>query len=333
MKKILKTISWILGGLIMVGILGAVILYLSTSGEYQVLETVSDDPALPRMEINGVTLHLETFGDPQNPTVIVLHGGPGGDHRSLLGLEALADEYQVVFYDQRGAGLSQRVPPEQLTVDDYYQELDAIVDHFGEGDPVNIIGHSWGGMLLSGYLGYAPDKVSKAVLAEPGFLNEEEMADWTEFQNRFYQDFSYLWFALRTGFEGQHVSGPDQNAGDDYLYTQVVNYFANHPDNPYHCPGEEYDAPGWRFGAAASKAAQAAPAADINSLQAGAEKYQGPALFLAGECNTWIGPELQAKHATMYSNGRLEVIPNAGHNIFWDNPRDTLAVVRSFLEE
>ena len=333
MKKIIKTIGWILGGILLVGVLGAVILFISTRGDYPVPATVMDDPSLPSAEINGVRLHLESFGSPEDPTVIVLHGGPGADYRSLLALKDLADEYRVVFYDQRGAGLSQRVTPGQLTVDDYYQELDAIVDRFGEGEPVAIIGHSWGAMLLSGYLGIAPEKVSRAVMAEPGFLNMEEMADWTAYQNRFYRDFNYLWYALKTGFEGQHVTGPDDQAGDDYVYSRIVHYFANHPDNPYHCPGEAYDAPGWRFGAAASRAGQSAAAEEINSLQKGAEVYLNPVLFLAGECNTWIGPELQVKHAAMYSSSRLEVIPGAGHAMFWDNPRDTLEVVRGFLDE
>jgi proline iminopeptidase len=78
----------------------------------------------------------------------------------------------VILYDQRGAGLSQRVEADQLKLSEYLKELDAVVDYYGKGEPVRIIGHSWGAMLLSGYLGYAPEKVAKAVLAEPGFLNE-----------------------------------------------------------------------------------------------------------------------------------------------------------------
>src|SRR5262245_44675256 len=71
--------------------------------------TVHQDPTLPRIQINGTLLHAESFGDPAGPTVLVLHGGPGSDYRSLLHLKALADDgYKVVFWDQRGAGLSQR---------------------------------------------------------------------------------------------------------------------------------------------------------------------------------------------------------------------------------
>src|SRR5262245_60802661 len=70
--------------------------------------TVTEDPTLSQIEINGAHLHAEAFGDPNAPTVIVLHGGPGSDYRCLLPLQALAgDGYRVVFWDQRGAGLSE----------------------------------------------------------------------------------------------------------------------------------------------------------------------------------------------------------------------------------
>lgn len=333
MKRLLKILGFIIGGLLLVVIIGVVTLFVITRGDYEVPATVVDDPNLPSIEVLGVQLHAETFGEPENPVVIVLHGGPGADYRSLLGLQALSDEYLLVFYDQRGAGLSERVPAEELSVDDYFQELDAIVDQYGQGEPVYLIGHSWGAMLASGYLGYAPEKVEKAVLAEPGFLNAEEFQAWTDYQAQFYQSLDYLWLATRTGFEAQHVDGPDADAGEDYLYTQIVHYFTNHPDNPYHCPGEPYDAPGWRFGATASKAASEAAPEEINQLESGGEIFENPVLFLAGECDTWIGPELQATHAEQYADAELVVISNAGHDMFWDNPEETLQAVHSFLEE
>ena len=54
-------------------------------------------------------------------------------------------------------------------------------------------------------------------------------------------------------------------------------------------------------------------------------KYDKPVLFLASECNTWIGPELQAKHAAFYPNAELVVIPDTGHEMVWDNPQATFA--------
>lgn len=332
--RVVKVVGLLLAGVALAVIIAAVTLYLATAGEYEVPATVVDDPALPRIELDGRLFHAQSFGDPANPVVIVLHGGPGGDHRSLLGLEALGDSYHVVFYDQLGAGLSQRVPAEQLTLQSSLEDLDRFVDHFGQGNPVNLVGHSWGGMLASAYLGYAPQKVDKAVLAEPGFLNAAEFEAWQAFQSSLLSGPEYLWVALRSGFEAQHVDGPDAYAGEDYLVGEgILPYFTNHPDNPYHCPGEPYDAPHWRYGSTAGRAIPAAATeADLNSLSDHAAGYEKPVLFLAGECNTWIGPELQAEHAALYPQGELVIVDDAGHDMFWDNPEQTLAAVRAFLD-
>ncbi|MEZ4737350.1 MAG: alpha/beta fold hydrolase [Caldilineaceae bacterium] len=131
---------------------------------------MATDPTLPHVIIDDVTFHAETFGDPQKPTVVVVHGGPGGDYGYLLNLHQLEDEYYVVFYDQRGAGLSPRVDASELSLASSIQDLHRIVTHYGQGEPVHLVGHSWGAMLAAGYLGQYPKFVTKAVLAEPGEL-------------------------------------------------------------------------------------------------------------------------------------------------------------------
>ena len=158
-----------IGGTVGALALVAISLYFATSGQYPVAATVVNDSTLPQIEIDGVRLHAETYGDPSKPVIIVLHGGPGGDYRSQLGAKALADTNFVVFYDQRGAGLSERVPAEDLTVPAYVAELDAVIDRYSPDRPVTLLGHSWGAMLATAYLGEAPEKVERAILLEPGF--------------------------------------------------------------------------------------------------------------------------------------------------------------------
>src|SRR5512133_3029847 len=103
---------------------------------------------LPAFEMNGVRFHAQTFGDPANPVIIFLHGGPGSDYRSMLRLaepfdtEGLAEHYFLVFWDQRGAGLSQRVGKEQLTLDIYLNDLNTLVDRYSPGRPVYLLGIS-----------------------------------------------------------------------------------------------------------------------------------------------------------------------------------------------
>ena len=142
--NVVKMITRIFLGLVL-GLAALFILfYVVTWGDYPVPATVADDPSLPHITIDGVTYHAETFGDPANPVVITIHGGPGGDYRSILSLKALSDDYFVVFFDQRGAGLSPRVNSDEITLASAVADLDSIVEHYGGGEPVNLVAHSWG---------------------------------------------------------------------------------------------------------------------------------------------------------------------------------------------
>ncbi len=92
-KRIFKTIG--LGLLAIIGIIvvAGVGLFIRTNGDQTVPATVATDSSLPRVEIDGVTFHAETFGDVANPVVVVVHGGPGGDYGYLLNLHELQDDY------------------------------------------------------------------------------------------------------------------------------------------------------------------------------------------------------------------------------------------------
>ena len=84
---------------------------------------------------------------------------------------ALTDDHFVVFWDQRGSGLSRRHDCGVFNLAAMDADLDALVDHVSPGRPVVLIGHSWGGMYATLYINRHPEKVAGAVLMEPGPLN------------------------------------------------------------------------------------------------------------------------------------------------------------------
>ncbi|GAA3856897.1 alpha/beta hydrolase [Celeribacter arenosi] len=330
-KRAVRIALTITAGAIGALILAALGLYVATSGHYPVAATVVDDAALPQIDINGVRLHAETYGDPSNPVIIVLHGGPGGDYRSLLGAKSLADKNFVVFYDQRGAGLSQRVPAYDLTIPTYMAELDGVIDRYAPDRPVTLLGHSWGAMLATAYLGKAPEKVARAILLEPGFFTGQEAQDWMTQAKPYMSGPGFYGQAAIAAFQSLRVSGPDSNAGQDYMMGEIIHAFVNHPENPYHCAGEDYDAATWRFGATASQTAGKTGAAEFERIAKGAKNYPGPVLLLASACNDWIGEDAQRRHLGFFQNGELGIVANSGHDMIWDNPDETLPLIRAFL--
>lgn len=64
-------------------VLAFAVAWLLTRGDYPVAATVTDDASLPVIEANGYRFHGGVFGAKSAPPVIVLHGGPGWDYRSL----------------------------------------------------------------------------------------------------------------------------------------------------------------------------------------------------------------------------------------------------------
>ena len=91
--------------------------------------------------------------------LLCLHGGPGANWLHLKPYEALADERQVVFYDQLGAGnsaVAEPHDPAMWTPELYVEEVDSVRTALGL-DRVHLLGHSWGGMLGMQYAAGRPE--------------------------------------------------------------------------------------------------------------------------------------------------------------------------------
>lgn len=95
-------------------------------------------------------LYWAKYGPVAADPLLVLHGGPGANHDYLLPqMLDLADEHQLVFYDQRGGGRSpgDRTP---VTWRTHVEDLDYVIDELGAA-PLAIVGYSWGGLLAMLY--------------------------------------------------------------------------------------------------------------------------------------------------------------------------------------
>jgi proline iminopeptidase len=272
-----------------------------------------------------------------------VHGGPGGDYRALLPLRPLSDEYQLVFYDQRGTGLSPRVPDAELGAEQPVEDLHALVGSMSPHAPVRLVGHAFGAMLVAAYLDRHPDRVSHAVLAEPAFLTAERGNEWFAAirQGRPSLSLPLLGGAWRALMESLYVYGPDDDARRDFLHQQLWQLdVPGHPLAGYFCDAARSSAhePMWRSGARAFDAMLAMArdhaghfTRDIVSPIV--KRFPHKVLLVAGSCNRIIGPEAQRQNIDLFANAELAVIRDAGHSMFGEQPDASLAVLRRYLGE
>ena len=291
--------------------------------------TVMEDSTLPQIQVNGTHLHAEAFGNPAAPTIIALHGGPGGDYRSMLDLKALADDgYHVVFWDNRGAGLSERHDAGVYTFALYLEDLRQVVDAMtAPGQPFVFIGHSWGAMYATWFINEYGDyggRLKGAILSDPGAFTKAELDAFLK---------RYMASVKLTGeqfndalWSGQFMSPDDQARADYLLLTMALRGVPAEHKDPAHLP------PMWRLGAVVSTALLRLADQQGFDWTAHLKSFEHKVLFLRSDLDTAHPLESQQQMAAHYADADIITIPGAGHEMIYEAPAEYLAHTRDYFQ-
>jgi pimeloyl-ACP methyl ester carboxylesterase len=126
---------------------------------------VSPDDRVTR--VGDLAFHLRVWSESGHPIVLV-HGLASSSHIWDLLAPLLAPRYQVIAYDQRGHGESDK-PDTGYDLPTFVADLHGIIQSLGLKKPA-LVGHSWGGNLVLQYAVTHPDAVSHLALVDGGFI-------------------------------------------------------------------------------------------------------------------------------------------------------------------
>ena len=118
----------------------------------------------------------------ERPTVVMLHGGPGLDHSPFKQpiFQPLTEIAQVVYYDQRGNGRSNRGSPRDWNLDTWADDVRRLCDAIGVSHPI-VFGASFGGFVALNYAQRHPDHPRKLILASTAArTNPDRMCEMFE---------------------------------------------------------------------------------------------------------------------------------------------------------
>ncbi len=275
------------------------------------------------------------WGDAASPKLFLLHGWMDVAASFQFLVDAFARDWYVIAPDLRGYGRSEW-QPQGYWFADYVADLEALLDRFAPGEPVNLIGHSLGGNIVLQYAGVRPARV-RAVVSLDGFGIPAEGPD-----------------AAPTKFAAWLDALADPPSFAPYASLDAVadRLQKNNPRLP-------------RDKAVFLAAHWAAPASDgrvrltsdprhklpfpavyrLEEVYAIWRDIAAPALWVAAaesRIPQWLNehPEGEAgtdslagirRRLAHIPKGRLVTIPDAGHMLHHDQPAAVAAVIESFI--
>jgi pimeloyl-ACP methyl ester carboxylesterase len=288
--------------------------------------------------------YLPAKGDSVKPyPVIYLHGGPGGYvySKNIELLSNLADDgYNVYLYDQIGCGLSNRLENiKEYTADRHKQDLEAIVKEL-KAVKVILIGQSWGGALATLYTADNAEKVDRIIFTNPGeimpqiikepknnfpdSLQLKAPSDLSAKSNKKALTARGISVAIWANLFGKKLAS-DYEA-DGYL-TDLATVFTKALVCDSTKALKEEGGAGYYCNIRTNRS--------FGKLTDPRSKLQNntiPILLLKGQCDN-IEWEYNEEYLNIYKNNQLIVIPNAGHQIFVEQPERYIEEIRKFLNQ
>jgi len=271
-----------------------------------------------RVSVGDLSLFVEISGQGL-PVVIGLHGGPGLDGSKLrYQLSPLADAAQIVVPDQRGHGRSDHGSAETWNLASWAADVKSLSDALEVEHPV-VLGVSFGGFVAQQYAATYPEQAAALILISTAtrFAGPDETA--TRFQEVGGE-------AAAEVFWRSWEKPSEENAEEWRRVIGPLMSVAKQPDPML----------------AKLRAARVATM-DVNvhfmaegkamDLRERLATVRCPTLVVNGEQDPLVPPHLgrEIVEAIPEHLARLEVIPDASHDVFADNPTRSYGVIREFL--
>ena len=275
--------------------------------------TVENEPVDRFIEVNGLKLHYLEWGQPDLPTIVMLHGISQQAHSWDFISLPLSVDYRVISVDQRGHGDSDWAPDGDYSTDAYVGDVDGFVAAMGLRD-FHLMGHSMGGRNSLAWASGQPGILKSLTIVDTGPETQRRG------QNRI-QQFREL---------------PDELDTLDEFADRVMEYTGRTREQTMGAlkysirqrPDGKWT---WKYDKAMRVQGFRAPAWTSEQLWTGWRRIDCPALVVRGARSDIFADETMVRMAQEHPDCATVTVENAGHLVQGDNPPDFLAAVRGLL--
>ena len=255
---------------------------------------------MPFASVNGIDLYYEVHGS--GPTVVLAHGA-GGNHASWYQqVPFLERYYEVVTFDHRGFGNSRDT--NGLGRGGFVDDLRGLVEHLGR-EKVALVAQSMGGGTCMGFTAQSPERVSALVMADTigGMILPEPFHTQQQERSELTRGWSQLDRVVSKSL-------PVRDPAKAQLYLQLAS-FNSDGAGALNRPGT--------------------PAAPVSMERVKAASEQVPMLFLVGEEDALVPPEIIRIASGTVSGAQFVVVQDSGHSVYFEQPAVFNHLVHAFL--
>ena len=275
---------------------------------------------MPLAQVNKVNLYYETHG--QGAALMLISGtGATCDGWRAFQVPAFAQNYQVILFDHRGVGQSDK-PDEPYSTRGFAADAVGLLDTLGI-EKAHLMGHSMGGRVAQWIALDYPERVRSLILSSSGsgqFSPEVEVVRGLPLKQ--------TKAMIEQGYE-RWSSG--HLADDDFMFPPEVRQA--HPDllAKRRLLAQETRPPLRPY-------LRHVIARQQHETTALLEQISAPTLVIVGEKDTTIGGTgshlASAKVlAERIPNAQLAVLKNAAHGYLWQMSEDSNQIILQFLQQ
>jgi proline iminopeptidase len=266
---------------------------------------------MARIPVNGVELDVEQVGE--GPVALVLHGGMGLDKSVYRSLDPLTADLRLVYYDHRGNGRSGGAES-SLSMAQWAADAAELARIVGGGEPVIVIGHSFGGFIAQ-EMAVAHGDVIRALLllaTTPGQLGtgEEPAPEGPPIPEEFAALLSHLPTTDEELAVGMNL------LADPWVHTDVAS------DLRAAMADTVFRAAACRIGFE-----QLAEWSSVDRLGA----VTAPVLLVAGRQDAFTSWPQSERIAARLDDAEVVILDDSGHFLWFDEPDAFFTAVRDWL--
>jgi proline iminopeptidase len=284
-------------------------------------------------------VHLSNEKGRSLPPVIFLHGGPGvadmdGD-ASYFG-QLTSEGFDVYVFDEVGSGHSSRLKNIRgYTVDRDVADLELIRQKIG-AEKVILIGHSYGSEIAAHYMVKYGSHVEKAVFISPGSINPKDTSSsnllnkltsaekWSVYKELFAPRaiMTYGLLQLNPDAAVNFSGDKEMDARYEKLYSKVLPAL--------HAKNKPYGPKISNLGFYVSQASFPAWAKAQPDIRKALLKNDTKALIIKASAD-YLSWSSAIDYNKALKNSTLVYFRDAGHNVYQDQPKDVMNILKAFL--